>query len=348
MSAGENMRRPDLRRRIKIGLWVIGIGLASGFVLLNVLAYNHAYAMTHYAAEGVRTKKPERLSVADTLKVLVRGVRVIRPVSDRKPAELDPSCEALTLATADGGTLSAWYCERGMATPLVLVFHGYAFEKTKLLPEAKAFLELGASVLLVDFRGSGGSSGSATTIGVREADDVAAVVRYAKARLPHATTVLFGQSMGAVAILRAVSERSVAPDAVILEAPFDTLLDAVRNRFISMHVPPFPSAELLVFWGGLQCGFNGFRHNPADYAKALRCPALFMHGSRDLRVSVKEGRRVFAAAPEPKAYHEFEGVGHESYVVYNPIEWKAEVSKFLVGSHVMNHSRSGMIRNDDR
>jgi len=235
----------------------------------------------------------------------------------------------LTLATADGGTLSAWYCERGTATPLVIVFHGYAFEKTKLLPEAKAFLALGVSVLLVDFRGSGGSSGRATTVGVREADDVAAVVRYAKARLPHAATVLFGQSMGAVAILRAVSERAVAPDAVILEAPFDTLLDAVRNRFISMHVPPFPSAELLVFWGGVQCGFNGFRHNPVVYAKALKCPALFMHGNRDLRVSVEESRRVFAAAPEPKTYREFEGVGHISYVSQYPCEWKAEVSKFL-------------------
>jgi alpha-beta hydrolase superfamily lysophospholipase len=308
---------------------VVGVGLAVGFGLLNVLAYNHAYAMTHYTAEGSKTGKPEHLSALGTLKVLVCGVRVTRPVSDKKPSALAPPCEALTLAATDGGSLSAWLCERGPATPLVIVFHGYAAEKTKLLPEAKAFLELGASVLLVDFRGAGGSSGSATTIGVREADDVATVVRYARERLPHASTVLFGQSMGAVAILRAASERTVAPGAVILEAAFDTLLNTVRNRFSSMHVASFPSAELLVLWGGMQCGFNGFTHNPVGYAKALTCPALFMHGAQDLRVSVEESRRVFAAAPEPKVYREFEGVGHESFVTKCPDEWKGEVKKFL-------------------
>jgi hypothetical protein len=47
---------------------------------------------------------------------------------------------------------------------------------------------------------------------------------------------------------------------------------------------PFP-AELLVFWGGRQFGFNGFAHNPIRYAQALRCPALFQHGSKDNRVA---------------------------------------------------------------
>ena len=321
---------------MKIGLWVLGTGLAIGFALLNVLAYNHAYAMTHYTAPAVsKAVKPEHLSVADTLKVLLLGVRVARPVSDRRPSELDPACEALTLTAEDNGSLSVWLCERGPAAPLVIVFPGYAAEKTKLLPEAKAFLELGASVLLVDFRGSGGSSGNATTVGVLEAADVTTVFRYAKGRLPHAPLVLFGQSMGAVAILRAVSERAVTPDAVILEAAFDTLLNTVRNRFSSMRVPSFPSAELLVFWGGLQCGFNGFRHNPVEYAKALKCPALFMHGTRDLRVSGEESRRVFAAVPGTKAYREFEGVGHESYVAQHPREWKAEVAKLLVDTHLL-------------
>jgi alpha-beta hydrolase superfamily lysophospholipase len=318
-----------LKRCVKIGMVLLAVACIGGLVLLNVLAYNHAYAMTHYTAESSKTGKPEHLSAFDTLKVLVRGVRVARPVSDKRPSALDPSCRALTLAAADGGSLSAWLCERGPATPLVIIFHGYAAEKTKLLPEAKAFLGLGASVLLVDFRGSGGSTGSATTIGVLEAEDVATAARYAKACLPHSTTVLFGQSMGAVAILRATRDRTVAPNAVILEASFDTLLNTVRNRFTSMHVPPFPSAELLVFWGGVQCGFNGFTHNPVDYAKELGCPSLFMHGDRDLRVSFEESRRVFAAAPEPKRYREFEGVGHESYVAKVPAEWKAEVAKLL-------------------
>ena len=60
--------------------------------------------------------------------------------------------------------------------------------------------------------------------------------------------------MGAVAILRAVQETGIKPDGVIVEAVFDTMLHAVRHRFEAMGVPAFPSAELLVFWGGVETG----------------------------------------------------------------------------------------------
>jgi hypothetical protein len=48
-----------------------------------------------------------------------------------------------------------------------------------------------------------------------------------------------------------------------------------------MNVPSFPAAQLLVFWGGVQAGFNGFSHRPAEYAKSVSCPVLFLHGEDD-------------------------------------------------------------------
>jgi hypothetical protein len=68
---------------------------------------------------------------------------------------------------------------------------------------------------------------------------------------------------------------------VILEAVFDTMLNTVRHRFHAMGIPAFPSAQLLVFWGGRQWGFDGFAHNPVQYAASLNCPSLFMHGAND-------------------------------------------------------------------
>ena len=56
--------------------------------------------------------------------------------------------------------------------------------------QARMFLHMGASVLLVDFRGSGESSESYTTIGFREADDVAHAVWYARELLPHSAVIL--------------------------------------------------------------------------------------------------------------------------------------------------------------
>jgi hypothetical protein len=304
--------------------------LIGGFALLNALAYNHARAMMSFSPGGTRTCAPERLSPCAKARVLLQGVNLPRPTGSLSPAAVDPDCGALTIASGDGTRLGCWYCDRGAGTPLVLLFHAYGAEKSSMIPQARAFLDLGASVLLVDFRGSGESSESYTTLGVREADDVDAVFRYARARLAHRSVILFGQSMGSAALLRAIAIRDLAPDGIILEAVFDKMLSTIRNRFHAMRIPAFPSAELLVFWGGWQGGFNGFRHNPADYAQAVYCPALVMHGAEDPRATLAEGRRVFDAIPAEKQFCVFPATGHESYIARDAAAWRKATAAFLV------------------
>jgi pimeloyl-ACP methyl ester carboxylesterase len=82
--------------------------------------------------------------------------------------------------------------------------------------------------MLVDFRGCGGSQGDRTTIGWNEAKDVSATLLWVKATLGESAPVLFGHSMGAVAILRAVAVEGVHPRAVIADAPFGRLLRAFQ------------------------------------------------------------------------------------------------------------------------
>ncbi len=317
----------------KIKRWLLRfmVVLVVVFVGANILAYRHAHAMMNFVATGARTVRPEGLSFSTKAKLLFKGVSVPRPEDEYDPSELAADALVLTIAGEDGVSLDAWYCNRGIDTPLVILFHGYASQKTDLLREAHKFLELGVSVFLVDFRGSGGSSKSYTTIGVCEGVDVATAVRYAKDRFSHTDTILFGRSMGAAAVLRAVHEEAITPDAVILEAVFDRMLSTVCNRFDIMGAPSFPAARLLVFWGGIQFGFNGFGNNPVEYASSLKCPVLFMHGSSDPRAKLSEGRSVYDAVPGScKWFKEFSEAGHQSYVAAYPEQWKVSVNNFFV------------------
>jgi pimeloyl-ACP methyl ester carboxylesterase len=310
----------------------LGLGamlVVVGFAALNALAFNHANAMLRFSDGGPRTTAPERLGLLSRINVLLAGVNVPRPASHGHPSELDPDCRVLSVPGPSDVTLASWYCNRGPGTPVVILFHGYSAEKTSLLGEARAFLGLGSSVMLVDFRGSGGSSESYTTVGVHEAEDVAAALRYARRRLSYGNVFLFGRSMGAAAILRAVHAHGIQPDGVILEAVFDTLLNTVRHRFRAMEVPAFPSAELLVFWGGRQWGFDGFEHNPSAYAASVRCPVLLMHGARDPRVRLTEARRVFEAIAAAKEFVTFERSGHESYLSSHANQWRTAVERFI-------------------
>jgi uncharacterized protein len=324
----------------KVCRWIWGhrklsalLFLLFAFALLNFLAYVHAHAMTHYAEAEARTASPERLSLLDKVRILCTGVTVPRPSGKGTPADRGLPFTVHHIDVSDGTRLAAWHVPHPQARGLVLLFPGYATCKASLLPELQAFHELGYAALAVDFRGSGGSSGGSsgrvTTVGVREADDVAAACAHARAEKLGAPVILFGKSMGAAAALRAVSVHGLRPDALLLECPFDRLLSTVEARFEAMGVPAFPAARLLVFWGGVQHGFDGFAHNPADYARAVRCPVLFLHGEADPRVSVAQVEAVAAAAPAPHDTVIFPGLGHESYVSARPARWKGAVSGFL-------------------
>ncbi|OGV42057.1 MAG: hypothetical protein A2X46_05760 [Lentisphaerae bacterium GWF2_57_35] len=299
-----------------------------GFIGMNVAAYQQAWRMMHYADRGTRTGSPEQLSPLQKLRVLFTGINLPRPASDIVP---DLPYETFLLETPDRLKLEAWRISHDNPLGTVILFHGYGSCKAWLLPEAKAFHQMGCEVLLVDFRGSGGSTGNLTTLGYQEAHDVLCAVRFAQMQHPNLPVILYGQSMGAVAILRAVAVEKIEPQAVIIESVFNTLLKTVKNRFDSMGWPSFPFAHLMAFWGSVQAGAFSFSHNPVEYAAEVRCPALFLHGEKDPRARPEQAREVFEALPFPaKEFVLFPNVFHESCYGKEPSLWEKEVGEFLL------------------
>jgi uncharacterized protein len=317
-------------RRVPKVLWLTVTALLIALVAYNLVAYNHARQMLVFADAGLRTRPIESLSRWAKFKVLLTGVTIPKPVNTQTPGDLGLPYGTHHIPVGREITLEAWYVPRPNAVGTVLMFHGYSACKSALLPEAHALHAMGYAVLLVDLRGHGGSSGHMTSVGYLEADDVAAAAAYAQHDLAAAQPlILYGQSMGAAALLRAVAVNGVRPHAIIVESVFDRMLNTVRNRFRSMGLPPFPSAELLVFWGGRQLGFSGFQNNPADYAERATCPTLMLHGTDDPRATLEQSRAVFNRLAGVRQFVIFQDVRHESCYAADPEKWKAAVSSFL-------------------
>jgi len=307
------------------------LGLLILFALLNVVAYRHAHAMTHLLSDEAGEKpSPDRMTFWEKLGALFGGVRIPRPRNDRDPMAVGLPFEVHTVA-GRCGKLEAWYVPQGRPAGVVLLFHGYVGCKSVQLAEARAFHDLGFACFLVDFPGSGGSESDVTTIGHGEAEDVAHAVDYVRQKWPGQPVVLFGASMGSVAILRALAVQGVQAEAAVLECPFGRMLTAVEVRFGNMGLPSFPAAQLMVFWGGVQHGFDGFAHNPVDYAAQVTCPVLLLQGDQDVHVGVAQAEEIFANLAGEKQMHVFAGVGHESYVSRQEGEWRTWVGRFLKG-----------------
>lgn len=314
------------RSLIKILVVIIIIGIT----LSNLFAYKHAYAMLHFSQNGERTAKPEALTIQQKIITLLTGVTIPKPENDFTPERRGLTYETHHVKVNEEVQLEAWYIPHSQSKGIILMFHGYASSKSSLLPEAQVFNKMGYEAFLVDFRGSGGSNQSETSIGYHEADDVTASIDYVQTKWRQEKLYLYGQSMGGVAILRAISENGVNPDGIIIEAVFDRMLSTVENRFRSMGIPPFPGAQILVYWGGIINGHSGFRHNPVEYAANISCPVLMLHGTDDERATIDQAQAVFEQINSDKKYFEtFADVSHESYVGANPEQWTTRVSDFL-------------------
>ena len=313
--------------------------LASGlflFFLVNVLAFVQAYSMTHFVP-GASSTRPEHLSGMAKVGVVLTGVKLGKPRNTVSPRTLNLPYETHRYRGADGTEYEAWRIPAGPpwrrwrgTRGACLLFHGYAGCKAGVLREAEVVRRAGYDAFLVDFRGSGGSSGDVTTVGYHEADDVAEAAGYVRQHFDPQRVVIYGRSMGAAAALRAVSLGTVKPDALVIESPFDRMLTTVSHRFDLVGVPSFPLARLLVFWGGVQHGYWAFGHNPSEYARAVTCPTLMIRAGRDPFIKRHEAEAVFQNVAGPKELVVFDAAAHEPCIAVDRPEWARRVTKFLL------------------
>jgi uncharacterized protein len=314
------MKRKKIFKRLFLTLITV-------FLLLNVVAFFHAWEFTHFTSKNViKTKDAKDLSYGDKIKTLFLGIDNPRPKDDSIPTE---TFETINLQS--NKKIECWIIKADNSKGTVILFHGYGGAKSSLLGKSKEFLNLGYSTLLVDFMGSGGSEGNQTTIGFREAEDVKTCYMYLT-KQGERKIYLFGASMGAVAILKAVKDYNIQPAAIIIECPFGSMYQMICSRLKVLHVPSFPMAGLLDFWGGVQNGFWAFSFKPAEYAKSIKCPVQLLYGEQDKKVSRGEIDEIFSNLCCIKQLKTYPLAGHNIYMTKYKQKYIRDIAEFLKGT----------------
>lgn len=320
-----------LTRRFSRKPYTIRSSLLGIFVLFNGLSYVGAYSFTNLVRPHSIGLGIPRQAISKTPRNLGLDYRTQRiSINNKEWLELWSIPAAPSPASATVTPPIASPVKNTAVKGTVVLFPGSGGNKSQhLLTPAREFHRLGYDTVLVDFRGVGGSSGHTSTIGVRESQDVTIVFNYLQQSAPRRPIVLYGLSMGGAAILRAIAYQGIKPDGIILELPFARLLNATRSRVRKLGFPEFPVAESLVFWGGLQHGFNGFIHNPEDYAKRVHSPALVLHGQRDPWTTTSDIQNIVHNLQGPKQLVVFPKARHELLVAVDRPTWTTTVDHFL-------------------
>ena len=294
------------------------------FILMNSIAFFHAYKFTHFTENNtLKTKSPEKLSLIDKAKILFLGVNNPKPKNNKAPTQ---KYQILNLKS--NKEIECWFIKNKEPKGTVILFHGYGGEKSSMIERSNEFIKLGFNTVLVDFMGSGNSEGNQTTIGFNEAKQVKTCFDYVT-KTGEQNIYLFGTSMGAVSIMKCIKDYKINPKGIIIECPFGSMYKTVCARFKKMNAPTFPMAGLLVFWGGLQNGFWGFSHNPTEYAKNISCPVLLLYGEKDKSVSREEINAIYKNLKGQKRINIYKATGHENYLIKNKIQWTKDVTGFI-------------------
>ena len=203
------------------------------------------------------------------------------------------------LTTADHVRLHGWFFRSAKpAVATVISFHGNAGNVSDVGWMGGRLRERGFDVLIFDYRGYGRSEGESTSEQTVYADaDAAYDYVVQKLGVKPEQVVLYGQSLGTTAVVDVASRKRCG--AVILESGLSSASD------MTTEILPWLPRPLHLLTRN--------RFDSQGKLAQVRCPVLITHGEPDPIVPTNQGRKLFAAANEPKELLIYPGAGHNVF-----------------------------------
>lgn len=197
--------------------------------------------------------------------------------------------------SSDGKKLHGVLVRRSRASGTVILCHGFRRDKEGMARYAELFPDY--NLLFFDFRASGASDGTYSSIGCHEYRDVAAAVNFVKkAELDGMRPlIILGVSMGASAAIKAAKYHPDIADALILDSAYANLYDTIMNVFGNVSgLPLYPFFPVMMYMFSYMWGKESTEMVPEDYIENLELPAFIIHSVNDSFTLPEHSMRLYA------------------------------------------------------
>jgi uncharacterized protein len=234
------------------------------------------------------------------------------PLHTRRPMLIDPgqlglAYENVVVTTSDGVVLRGWFIP-GDNGATIIAQHGYRGDRTDLLFEAAFLNAHGYNVLMTSVRGHDLNEEEQFSWGKLEIRDMEAWYVYLLNRDDvHPDLVgMLGESFGgALAITYGAQNEGIR--AVAALSTYAEVRDILGGSLAQLEKQGLPAwlanlfVPFIVWSAQTNMGVRVEELRPVDSIADLSPrPVLIGHGGQDAHVPVESGRRLFAAAGEPK------------------------------------------------
>ena len=246
-----------------------------------------------------------------------------RYYSSDTPDNYDLEYENVSFTTSDNIKIKGWLIISEKANGTVIIGHGYPFDKGNILPVAK-FLYPDYNLLYYDHRYFGESSGSISTAGMKEKNDVKAALDFVNNKFGKKPVALYGFSLSASAML--MSDTDV--DAIISDSAYANLENMIKHIYSIFGPFKYPFIQLTNMFSMLFFKIHPKNVSPASAVKDMKIPILVMHGDKDSQIPVENAYLL----KENNSHIELwiiKGADHGQAYALHPEEYKKRVKDFL-------------------
>jgi alpha-beta hydrolase superfamily lysophospholipase len=335
------MNPANKRKKVRSVFRLILLIILIQILLINISGFLYGYKLTYfYEASGKAQYIHPKNIFAKTWNIFV-GPRLRKSVVSEVPHF---SYETVHLFTKDSLNIEGWYVPVDSSKGTVILIHGLGGNKSTLLKEAYEFMYLHFNVMLIDLRAHGNSSGNVTMLGFSESEDVKLAYDYIYNK-GERNIILYGFSLGATTITKAIYDYGLSPSHIILELPFESQekLFAKRGKFLGFPEEPF--GAIVTFWASMERGFNAFKQYTSKYVQKITCPVLLQYAALDQIVPPEETIFLFDhIASHEKKIVRYEKASHEYLLNNDPRKWRKEVYDFLFNDNSFADGNSGTNR----
>ena len=210
----------------------------------------------------------------------------------------------LRLTSSDGAKISATYLPNPEAVFTVLFSHGNAEDIGDDQPLLERIGAAGFAVFAYDYQGYGTSEGRASEQHAYEDEEAAYNFLVQSMHVQPNRIIVFGRSVGSGPACDLASRHPVA--GLILESAFTSAFRVMTG----VRVLPFDK-------------FDNLRK-----IKSARCPVLIIHGTEDSVISISHGKKLFAAANEPKQAIWIQGANHNDVAFIGGTPYSDSLKEF--------------------
>ncbi|MES2946050.1 MAG: alpha/beta fold hydrolase [Pseudomonadota bacterium] len=227
------------------------------------------------------------------------------PADETTATATDPADSAL-MPKSDPPTTSQ------AKAPVLLYLHGARFNVTGSAPRMRRMQELGFSVLAIDYRGFGKSTGLLPSE-TSAYEDARVAWDWMAKKYPDRPRYIFGHSLGGPIAINLAAE--VADESgTIVEGTFTSIADVVSSSQ----------------WGWMPVSLLiTQRFEAVNKVSQIGSPLLVVHGGEDRMILPDLGRKLYEAAAEPKQFVLVEGGSHHNTNQVGQAQYRQALARLM-------------------